>query len=89
MVLNGRFQRIIFTFALQYAMPRNTYALSIVVDELEKQVRAFTDLELQQFIEESESCLDSYRKIFHDCNRLQLICSRELEERKRSPNIKK
>lgn len=93
MVLSSKFDRAVFTFALRYAMPRNTYALSVVVDELEKQAKVFTDLELLQFIEESESCLDSYREILHDCdvdqhNRLQLICSRELKERKHSLSTK-
>lgn len=87
MILNSKFDRAIFTFALRYAMPRQTYALSVIVDEFEKQAKVFTDLELQQIIEESKSCLISHKECLHDCdikqhNRLQLICFEELNKRR-------
>lgn len=87
-------EKTAYLFALRYAMPRQTYALSIVIDCIVPHIKDFTKHELQQMIDESNEVLHrneiSSNKFLSDCDvkqhmRLQNICTDEMARRGELP----
>lgn len=83
-------EKTAYLFALRYAMPRQTYSLSIVIDCIVPHIKDFTKHELQQMIDESNEILHrneiSSNKFLDDCDvkqhmRLQKMCEKEFERR--------
>lgn len=87
-------EKTVYLFALRYAMPRQTYSLSIVIDCIAPHMKEFTECELQQMVDESNEVLHrneiSSNKFLDDCDikqhmRLQKICTDELMRRGELP----
>ena len=78
------FHKTIFHFALRYAMPRQSYALSLVREELKKYIAAFSISEIELIIKESEECCRNHTLSSIDSEQhelLQSMCQKELNKR--------
>lgn len=78
------FHKTIFHFALRYAMPRQSYALSLVRDEIEKYIAAFSISEIEMMIKESEECCEQHNLSSIDLEQhmlLRSMCKKELNKR--------
>lgn len=78
----------VYIFAARYAMPRKTYALSLVVDCMAKHIKNFSAYDLKYLIEKSQQMLEAneLNKFLDSCDvdthmRLQSMCKKELGRR--------
>lgn len=76
----------VYIFAARYAMARQTFALRIVSDCIEKHINDFSDDDIKYLIEESQQAVDLRERFLDSPNtdehkRLQRMCKTELERR--------
>lgn len=89
-------EKTIWMFAFRYALNRRTFAMSIVLDELERKIEAFTKGDLEKILAEGKKYVDEIQQqletagnreilfsmqIFDDYARLEKMCKKEMDKR--------
>lgn len=68
-------EKTIWMFAFRYALDRHTFAMSVVLDELERKIESFTKDELKKILAEGKRYVDELQQRLETASNYEILCS--------------